>query len=149
MGLVQRKATKASCKTPDDLDWIKAEFVSCATGIIVHVEGNIPQNSVVNWDQTVAKFVPVSEWTMAEIGSRQVGVLGLEDKREMTILLACTLSGALLPPQLIYGGKTPQCHPKVDFPPGWDVWHSPRHRSTEDTMLCYLDTVLLPYVQAT
>ena len=104
---------------------------------------------VVNWDQTAAKFVPTSEWTMAEEGSRQVEIFGLEDKREMTVLLTCTLSGTLLPPQLIYGGKTPQCHAKVEFPQGWDVWHAPNHWSTEDTMLRYVDTVLLPYIQAT
>ena len=147
MGLVKRKATKAARKVPDDLESVKAEFVSRVTSVIA--EDKIPQDLIINWDQTAAKFVPTSEWTMAEEGSRQVEVFGLEDKREMTVLLTCTLSGTLLPPQLIYGGKTPQCHPRVDFPQGWDVWHSSNHWSTEDTMLRYVDTVLLPYVQAT
>jgi hypothetical protein len=48
-----------------------------------------------------------------EKGSKQVKMVGLNDKRQITALLACTKSGKLLPPQLIYAGKTDACHPKV------------------------------------
>ena len=41
----------------------------------------------------------------------QVSVFGLGDKHEMTALLAVTMSGKLLPPQLLCGGKTDACHP--------------------------------------
>jgi hypothetical protein len=39
---------------------------------------------------------------MDEEGSKQVKMVGLIDKRQITTLLACTKSGKLLPPQLIY-----------------------------------------------
>ena len=79
---------------------------------------------------------------MATEGSTQVSVVGLEDKREV---LCCSLSGDLHPPQLIYTGKTPQCHTTVLFPDGWHVWHSANHWNNEQTMLKYVEHILTPY----
>ena len=67
----------------------------------------------------------------------------------MTVLLSCTMSGFLLPPHLIYCGKTNKYHPNITFPPGWDIHHSENHWSTEDTMLHFIESVLVPYVQST
>lgn len=69
----------------------------------------------------------LSEWTMEERGAKQVKLVGRGDKRQITALLASTLSGVLLPLQLIYAGKTEQCHPKVQFPDLWDITHSESH----------------------
>jgi hypothetical protein len=55
------------------------------------------------------------------------GITGLEDKRQITALLSCIMSGNLLPPQLLYQGKTANCHHKVDFPEEWDIWYSENH----------------------
>lgn len=73
--------------------------------------------------------------------------MGLEDKRQITALLAVTESGTMLPPQLIYAGVTAQCHPSVQFPHGWNITHSKNHWSNETTMLEYIDAVLLPYIK--
>ncbi len=70
-----------------------------------------------NWDQTGSKLIPVSHWTMLQEGSKQILVVGKEDKQEITALLAATASDVLLPTQLIYLGKTARCHPKTSFPP--------------------------------
>ena len=94
------------------------------------------------------KLVPVSSWTMEE-GVKQVAVVGNDDKREITALLAATVSGKLLAPQLIYQGKTTGYHPKVTFPEKWNVTHSDNHWSNEKTMLEYLDCVIIPYVVKT
>ncbi|KAI8516240.1 hypothetical protein Bbelb_048210 [Branchiostoma belcheri] len=82
-------------------------------------------------DQTGLPIVPVGGWTLEEAGSRQVSVVGLEDnqvrsktreiKRQITALLTISLAGKLLPPQLLYQGKTEACHPKFPFPEEWDV----------------------------
>ena len=56
------------------------------------------------------------------------------------------MAGNLLPPQLLYQGKTDQCHPPVKFPKGWDIHHSENHWSNEQTMLRFIDTILLPYI---
>lgn len=53
----------------------------------------------------------------------------------------------MLPPQLIYAGLTAQCHPKIQFPEGWNITHSKNHWSNEKTMLEFVDKVLFPYIQ--
>ena len=51
-----------------------------------------------------------------------------------------------MPPQLLNQGKTDKCHPNVEFPADFDVFHSENHWSTSDTMLRYIDNIILPYV---
>ncbi len=63
----------------------------------------------------------------------------------MTTLLGCHLGGGLLPPQIIYEGKTKACEAKFDFPDSWSITHSTSHWSNEETMLQYADNVLLPH----
>ena len=92
-------------------------------------------------------MVPVNKWTMAEEGSQQVDVVGLDNKREMTVLLGVSAAGHTLPPQLIYSGKTNRSHPTVNVPSGWNVTHSENHWSNEATTLEYIDRVLVPHMQ--
>ena len=35
----------------------------------------------------------------------------------------------------------------IGFPSNWDVWHSENHWSNGDTMVGFIDKVLLPFVQ--
>lgn len=146
MNFVRRKGTKAARHLPPDFNSIKQEFLERVAMTIV--EHKIPRELVINFDQTGSKFVPVSEWTLEEQGSQQVSVTGIDDKREMTVLLSVTAAGTLLPPQLLYAGKTDKCHPSTKFPAGWDVWHSDSHWSTAETMRRYCVQVLVPYVRA-
>ena len=120
----RHKATKATRKLPADFLEIKLSFLQ---RIKDEVEKNsIPQDLIVNWDQTGSKLVPVSEWTMEKEGTKQVPVVGKDDKREVTILLSIAATGDLLPPQVIhvYQGKTSECHVNVTFPEGWNITHS-------------------------
>ena len=64
--------------------------------------------------------------------------IGLEDKRQITGLLNVTISGDILPPRLLYTGKTDQCHPRYDFPSDQDIFHSDNHWSNEDTIFKHL-----------
>lgn len=87
---------------------------------------------------------------MAERGSRQVTMSGKEDKRGITALLGSTFTGQLLPPQLIYEGKTKRCHPTNSdeiFPPEWDITATPTHWSKIETMHEYLHNVVVPHVE--
>lgn len=146
-GLVKRKATKAARKVPDDFADQKVNFLESIRK--ARTDDSIPDDLVVNWDQTGVRLVPSSDWTMADCGSKQVEVRGLGDKREITVLLAITMSGVLLPPQVLYTGKTDRCHPRQSFPEEWDIHHSENHWSNEGTMLHYIEHVLVPYVTAT
>ena len=85
---------------------------------------------------------------MAESGSKQIPVVAKDDKREITVVLAATASGTLLPPQVIYQGKTTGCHAKVTFEK-WHITHSDNYWSTEHTMLEYLEHIIIPYVNST
>jgi len=57
-------------------------------------------------------------------GAKQIKMVGLGDKIQITTLLSVSKSGHLLPPQLIYAGKTDACHPKVTFPEDWNITHT-------------------------
>ena len=139
MGMVKRKASTAKSKvTLEDFNDVKAQMladVKCT----VEME-DIPLDLVINWDQTAIHYVLRSHWTMAKAGSQRVEVVGLDDKRQITALFGCTITGDFLPVQLIYQGKTKACHAQVDFPKDWSITH------TEDTMVEYIEKVFLPYV---
>ena len=53
---------------------------------------------VINWDQTGLRVVPHSDWTMEEQRTKKISLKGLDDKHEVTALLAATLLGAMLLP---------------------------------------------------
>lgn len=62
--------------------------------------------------------------------------------------MGATKSGKLLPPQLLYEGKTDCCHAKgVDYPADWHIYHSSTHWSNAQTMMKYVKEVLVPYVK--
>ncbi|VDI50083.1 Hypothetical predicted protein [Mytilus galloprovincialis] len=84
----------------------------------------VPPQLIFNFDQTGLKIVPVSNWTLEMEGSKQVDIIGLEDKREITGLLGSTSDGCLLPPQILYQES---------------------HWSNEQSMVRYIETVLVPY----
>ncbi len=142
MGFVQRKGTKAGRKLPSDFPAIKEEFLRSIQSIVK--EHDIPDELIVNFDQTGVSIIPVDDWTMEQEGSSDVPITGLDDKRMITVLLCYSLKLDMLPPQVIYHGTTPKCHPKgVKFPEGWNITHSKNHWSVIPTMKEYFDQVLL------
>jgi len=144
MGYVRRKGTQAARKVPSDFPQLKEDFLQrISTAVSDHA---IPRELVLNFDQTGVNIVPVSNWTMETQGAKQVPIFGKDDKRQITVLLGTSLTGDLLPPQVIYQGKTDACHPRFSFPEDWNVTHSDNHWSTTATMEEYLDKVVIPYV---
>ena len=75
-----------------------------------------------------------------------IPIANSDDKRQITALLAATLTGEYLPLQVIYKGKTLRCHTNVSFPQGWDVWHSDNHWLNEETMKRYIEKIIVPFV---
>ena len=143
-GYVKRKATRTARKVPGDFEEVKKAFLQRVSESIQ--DYNIAPSMVVNFDQTGCKMIPVSDWTLEVEGTKQVDMIGRDDKREITLLLAISLAGKLLPPQIIYAGKTSRCHPSVNVPDRWNITHSTSHWSTEATMIEYCDHVLAPYM---
>ena len=83
---------------------------------------------------------------MEKEGAKIVPIAHSDDKRQSTAVLTITVAGEYLPPQLLYQGKTPKCHPQISFLTGWDVWHSHNHWSNEITMKHYIDNIIAPFV---
>ena len=142
---VKRSATTKKPKMSlIDFEAGKAQFLYDAKTLIEMEE--IPDSLVLNWDQTGIHYVPVSNWTMAEVGSKRVEIVGADDKRQITAVLCVTMSGHYMPPQIVYAGKTPRCLPKPKFPTDWHATFTENHWSNQVTTLQYIHNVLLPYV---
>ena len=133
MNFVRRKETKAAQKLPTDFPAIPYEFVNRVRTVID--KNVLPPAMFVNCNQTNIKFVPTSEYTLEERGSKQVSIIGMEDEKGMTVLLACFLSENLFPPRKLYSEKTTNCHPKFTFPADWDVRNTDSHWRNTDTMI--------------
>ena len=145
MGMVKRRVSSKAKVDVENFDRIKEGFLLDIQNVVSMDE--IPPALVINWDQTAIQYVPTSSWTMEEEGARRVEIAGKDDKRQITAVLAGTMSGEFLPPQLVYEGKTRRCIPKVSFPSGWDVTYTDNHWCNESTMKDYIHKIILPYVQ--
>lgn len=133
-------------KLPEsDFEQVKAEFLQRVR--LAVEDHSIPPELVVSVNKTGVKMVPVSEWTLEHQGVKEVSIVGLEDKREITVFLASSLSGTMLPPQVLYEQTTDRCHPSVKFPEGWDVWHTPTHWTIESSMTRFVDQILVPWTR--
>ena len=146
MNFVQRKATTAKSKeTKADFAERKSSLLADMAATVTMEE--IPPELILNWDQTRIKIVPCSTWTMNQHGAKRVEMFGTYGKRQITAVFCGTLTGDFLPMQVIYKGKIACCHPHFTFPSGWHITHSPKHWSTKQTMLEYMEHIIAPYVQ--
>ena len=71
---------------------------------------------------------------------------GADDKCAITLTLAKTLSGDMLPFQMIYTGKTSCSLPAVKFPESFLLGFNKLHWSNEEETLCFLKEVISPYI---
>lgn len=146
MKFVKRRGSTKVHVTSNIFDKLKKQFLVDIQATVVIK--NIPNELIINWDKTAISIVPGSAWTMAPSGSRRVEVMGLGDKRQITAVFAGTLSGAFLPLQLIYAGKTAACHPNgVVFPQDWHITHTANHWANEATVKDYIVKIVVPYVE--
>ena len=106
---------------------------------------SIQDELILNIDQTPSKFVPTENVTMAETGSKHVSRKGRNDKCGMTVTLSETISGKILPFQLIYTGKTARSLPSVEFPNRFCLSYNPKQWSNEDETINLLESVVDPY----
>ena len=106
---------------------------------------NIPDELILNIDQTPSKFVPTENVSMAETRSKYVSRKGGNDKRGITVTLPETITGVILPFQLIYTGKTVCSFTSVEFPNGFCLNYNPKHRINEYETINLLENVVYPY----
>ena len=111
------------------------------------VAGKIPRELVINFEQTGVNNVPGARRTQSENVSNCVEIAAHGDKCQITI--TWTLSGTLLHFQVLYEGKTEQCHPTSDFLQEFDVYHTPNHWANVETCIRFVTNAILPYAEAT
>ena len=144
MGFVKRRASTSAKVSVENFEVLKAQYLFDIK-VIIEME-EIPYELVINWDQTAIHYVPVGSWTMEKEGAQRVEIVGKDDKRQITAVLAGSLTGDFLPPQLVYQGMTKRCIPTVNFPQDWDITFSSNHWSNENTMEDYILKILVPYI---
>ena len=145
MNYTQRRGTTKAKVSVPEFNQAKELFLQEVIDVVPMEE--IPIDLIFNWDQTGLNLVPVSSWRMTSKGSKCVEIQGLTDKRQITGVLCGTLLGEFLPPQLIYGGKTDRCLPTFKFPEDWLISHTQNHWSNESTMICYIEEVIVPFLE--
>jgi DDE superfamily endonuclease len=148
-----RSGTRAAQKLPANVDEVcREQFLRLALtlrdGVIDHPA------FLVNIDQTNIIYQATNSSTYEEKGSKQVSIVGQEEKRAFTLVVGISAAGHLLPFQAIYGGKTQRSVPsnraarraeadalgiKLEFSNTDTYW------STFDLMCKYVDTILVPY----
>ena len=72
-----------------------------------------------------------------------------KDKTQVTTTICVNERGDVLAPQMIFGGSTDRCHPKEPAPLGGFYCHSTTHWQTVETMISWIDMVLVPFKNAT
>jgi hypothetical protein len=108
-----RRATTVAQKLP--ANWVQLLLEMNQRMAIKVFSLGIPKELVYSCDETYLHFVPMSNaGSFAPIGSREVAVVGADDKRGATLNVTCKPDGTLLPFQFIFGGKSPRCLPKGD-----------------------------------
>ena len=143
MGYVMRKAT-TEART--------ARRICCCQEMIPSTDQEsiqrwqIPPEFVINWDQSGVNNVPSSQW---EKGTTRVEIAGGGDKWQITVTVIGTLSGKLLPFQILYEAKTERWNPLTQFPEGFDIWRAPNHWTNGETSIHFMKQVIPPYISAT
>jgi hypothetical protein len=152
----QRKATQAAQKKP--LDWENQCEKSFFRKAYLIKEEDIPAALYVNSDQTQVVYAPGDKMTWAETGSKQVPLIGGDEKRAFTILVSIACNGAVLPMQAIYSGKTQRSRPTKTAPhynnlinAGFMLQESGTgtYWSNLETMKDFVDSILAPYFNTT
>ena len=135
MGFVKRKATtKMNLHSASSILLKgKKKFLLEISAMVS--EHKIPDDLIINWDQTGLNLVPSGSWTLKKEGSQRVELVSQNDKRMITATFAITLSGQFLPIQILYSGKIPRCHPHFAFPPEFDIWHSSTHWANQEIVM--------------
>jgi hypothetical protein len=151
----ERRATRAAQKIPENWE----DLCEHALLRLAHQmkEEDIPPELYVNMDQTQVVLVQGLNLTWADTGTKQVSVVGAEEKRAITVVVSVACSGDLLPFQVIYEGATARSLPKrfakhIDDCKKLGIWFdsskSDTYWSTQHTMQVLVNKIIAPYFAA-
>jgi hypothetical protein len=109
----------------------------------------------VNFDQTQVVYVPGNRLTWAKSGSKQVGMVGMDEKRAFTLVVAVAANGTLLPFQAVFLGKTSTSLPSARDSQNYtdaiqasfkfECSGNGTYWSNQRTMCAYINDIIAPY----
>ena len=90
MGYSKRRCSNAGKVALPHLKEIQENFLADIQSEVVM--NDIPSDLIFNWDQTALRLVPTGQWTMHPAGAKVVPIANNDDKRQVTAVLAATLT---------------------------------------------------------
>jgi hypothetical protein len=143
-----RAATTKAREFPADFAEKEENFINILSAAVVKY--SVPPALVLNMDETNVQFVSNPKKTRAIKGSKRVRLQGIgKEKAQITVTLAVSETGDVLPPQFIFGGKTTKCHPSVPAPAGGYYTHSTTHWQTPATFAEWIQRIVVPFRDVT
>ena len=106
---------------------------------------NIPEEFILNADQTPSKYVPTTNVTMTEQDRAHISVRGGDDKRAITVTVTQGLSGKMLPFHIIFTGKTKRCLLKMLQVKKISYFRIMKSIGVETLSL--IDKIIVPYIE--
>jgi hypothetical protein len=149
-----RAATRAAQKLPENYQDILEEAY-LREAWLVH-KYSIPAALRVNTDQTQCVYHQGSKYTYDAIGSKQVPVIGKEEKRACTVVPSISDNGDLLPFQAIFLGQTEASCPNKKAPSYAEAKKlgfllepskTSTYWSTQATMETLVNRIIAPYFE--
>ena len=151
-----RRSTRPGKKTPENVIQILTDAALRLVWTISQY--NVPKSLSVNSDQTGVTYSAGGLATWAPIGSKQVEVLGKDERRSFTLMVGISMSGEVLPFQAIYSGKSPASLPTSNAPSyvkatkelrfHFEYSGNDTYWSTIETMQSYVTNILAPYFES-
>ncbi|KAF9777559.1 hypothetical protein BJ322DRAFT_1015608 [Thelephora terrestris] len=149
-----RQSTCPGKKIPDGVTYI-------LTDTFLRFVHTISEDSVVievifNTDQTLVIYAAGATETYAPKGSKQVEIVGKDEKRGFTVVVGISMNGDVLPFQAIYAGSTFHSLSTSDTPEYQKATQvlkfcfesgGSNHWSTLSTMQNYVQNILVPYFE--
>ena len=108
---------------------------------------SIPDDLIINADQTPSKFVSTDNITLAAKGQRRISRAGSNDKRSITLTVFESFDGQILPLQIMYKGKIQRCSQPSISPMVLVYRTVKKHRSNEKETIPLTEEVLVPYIK--
>ena len=141
-----RNRNSVSQKLPRQLEGVLTKFYEDA-GRFMRI-GKYPRSLVGNMDETPAFFDMVPSKSICKTGSKEciVRTSGCE-KKHVTIVLSATADGKMLPPMIIFKGKTTKTIEKLRVPDGFIVKTQAKAWMDEELMHVWLEDIWLKHTK--
>ena len=144
MKRVGLRKSKAAIKDAANMSTSSEDDMSCITQILSAISThNIPLELVIGWEQFDLPLLPDGY----SGGTEGDDLDGGNGTRSIIGLIAVTMSGNLLPFQLVYDGDSADSHPFFSFPSDFSIFHQPRQSSSKESIFNFMAKIVLPYVR--